>query len=145
MCLKSKRPSTYGADNELGGIKRHFAGCLGEKALAKHADKYWNGTIGRVDLPDVGEWQVRARTRIDYEMVLHPEDKDDEIFVLAHVITASLPRVRLSGWIYGRDGKKKEFWKNLGNDRPAFFVPHNQLRPMGEFDANAIQEGDSGA
>ena len=145
--LKNNVKEKYGAaKSDLGGINRHFVGCLGEKSLAKHTDRFWSGTVGRIDLPDVHIWQVRACTRINKRMMLHPDDKDDDIFVLVHVIAAALPRVRLSGWLHARDGKRDEFWSDpSGQDRPAFFVPNNQLRPMGEFDANAIQEGDFGS
>lgn len=123
----------HGAVSELGGFDYHFAGCIGELATAKHCNYYWTGGVGNFTVRDVGgQLQVRARTRASYELPLHPEDKDEDIFVLAHVVAASLPRVRLSGWLRGQEGKQPQFWKDLGNGRPAFFVPIERLGSMAD-------------
>jgi hypothetical protein len=61
---------------------------------------------------------------------LHPGDKDqDELpFVLVH---PEAPKFHLMGWCYGHEGKQQKYWADKQrSDRPAFFVPQTDLRPI---------------
>jgi hypothetical protein len=118
----------YGAPNTNQGWELHIAGCLGEVATAKYLNLFWCGSLGDYSAKDVGGLvQVRTRQRSDYELPLHPPDSDSDPFVLCFVRP---PIVELKGWILGSEGKLPEYWKDPAGNRPAFFVPHDKLRPM---------------
>lgn len=77
-----------------------------------------------------GKYQLRS-TRLAWgNLILHPDPKDnvEQVFVLARL--AGLPRVELVGWIYGRDGKKPEFWRT--KLRSPCFIYTGRLNCMGE-------------
>jgi hypothetical protein len=46
------------------------------------------------------------------------------------LVTGLAPVFILRGWIWGREGKRDEWWTDPACGRPAFFVPQNALRPM---------------
>jgi hypothetical protein len=125
----NRRPNAHGVDNgreNPWGL--HVMGALGELVLAKDLNVYWNPHIGDYDADDVGPYQVRATAKDHYRLRLHPNDKDDKKFVL---ITGTGPTFTVVGWCYGREGKKTEYWEDpTHTGRPAFWVPHDQLRPM---------------
>jgi hypothetical protein len=122
-----------GAQDKHGAVpenasKLNMDGVIGEIALAKWGDRYWNGALGDYTAGDVGTWQVRYSVRPDARLILHPSDKDDAPFFL---VTGVPPVVTLRGWIMGRDGKQQEYWTEPGgNGRPAYFVPQSKLKPM---------------
>jgi hypothetical protein len=119
----------YGAQGI--SLDYNFNGCLGEIALAKWTDTFWSGSLGNYRAKDVGDrWQVRAASSPAGRLILHPEDSDDDQFVLALVPHESLPRVVLRGWTRGRDGKREEYWADPKTGRPAFFVPQEVLLAM---------------
>ena len=120
--LEYRISEKHGAETELGGLNYHFAGCLGELAVAKHFGQFWSGSLGNFKAKDVGVLQVRAGTRVDHRLILHPEDSGDDIFVLAHAVTDRLPRIRLAGWLRGVDGKQQQFWGGPGTGRPAYWI-----------------------
>jgi len=120
--LKRNRTPHYGAKN-TNDWQLHIEGCMGEFALAKFLNIRWSGK-GRLRAPDVGDVDVRTRSRDFYELILHPNDPDDRVFWLLCGVNG---RYTVKGWIRGRDGKKQEFWKDPAKGRPAFFVPHSAL------------------
>lgn len=120
--LKKKAQPAYGAGSK-DDWQLHIEGALGECALAKYLNVYWSGK-GEMRNPDVGPFDVRTRSRHDYELILHPNDPDERTFWL---LTGSNGVYRIHGCIKGKDGKKKEFWKDPAGGRPAFFVPQSEL------------------
>lgn len=133
FALREQVPEKHGAENDLGGVDYHFAGCIGELATAKHLNLFWPPAIGEFNTVDVGgKVQVRAGRRADHRLMLHHKDGDDVPFVFVMVIGAKLPRVTLRGWCYARDGKRQEYWTDPNTGRPCFLVPGEILRPMGE-------------
>jgi hypothetical protein len=126
--LDRGRPDAYGAEQELGWQK-HIEGAAGELAFAKWSNRFWNGNIGNLHADDVGLVQVRTRSKHHYELILHPRDRDDRVFVLISGVT---PVFWIRGWIWGRDGKRTEYWSDPARGRPAFFVPTSALNPMSQ-------------
>jgi hypothetical protein len=107
------------------GWTRDIEGACAEKAAAKSLGNYWfDGADGKTD---VGPYQVRHTTVEHGRLVLHPEDKDDEIFIL---VVGRAPTFRIVGWCLGRDGKNPSYWSDPTGGRPAFFVPNNALHAM---------------
>jgi hypothetical protein len=124
------KPGRYGAIQN-DGWRLDIIGACGEAAVAQHFNYYWDGNMGNFAAKDVGFLQVRANGREDGDLILHPNDKDEDKFIL--VIAAKLPMVVLAGWLTGAEGKLEK-WKRLakpGDERPpAFYVPQSALHSM---------------
>jgi len=124
--LRDGRQDRHGIAREQGW-QAHIEGALGELVVARYTNRFWSGNLGKLRADDVGDLQVRTRSRHDYELILHPTDPDDRAFVL---VTGTAPTYRLIGWIRGREGKRQEWWKDPAGGRAAYFVPQRALRPM---------------
>lgn len=125
--LWERRTDRYGAQPR-DGWRMHIEGALGEMALAKHMDCYWSGRLGELKAPDVGPLQVRTRVRQENAgLILHPDDRDDQLFVL---VISWAPVFMLIGWTLAADGKQERYWKDIPDNRSAFFVPHSALQPI---------------
>ena len=124
--LFRRRQDAYGASKE-GGWSLHIEGAAGEMAVAKAFNRYWQGNLGDLRADDVDKLQVRTRSRHDYELTLHPDDPDDRGFML---VTGLAPNFCIRGWVWGREGKLPEYWRDPAGGRPAFFVPHSVLRKL---------------
>lgn len=125
--LRAGRPDRYGADAH-DGWSLHIEGAAGEAAAAKVLDRYWGATVNTFSSGgDVGLLQVRTRSRHDYELIVRDKDRHEDAFIL---VTGTVPRFRVHGWINGRDAKREE-WKREHGGRPAaFFVPQDKLSPL---------------
>lgn len=126
--IKKNRAPYYGAGC-TNDWQLHVEGALGEYALAKYLNINWAGK-GALRLNDVGEFDVRTRSKDHYELILHPTDPDDRIFWL---LCGNNGTYSIKGWIYARDGKQKQYWKDPAKGRPAFFVPHAALNHPDNF------------
>ena len=93
----------YGATK---GLALHEIGVMGERAVAVWRNEPWTGNLGDFKAADVGELQVRTRTEQFHKLILHPADCDQDVFVLATILSSRL--VELTGWLYGRMGKHIE-------------------------------------
>ena len=100
-----------GVRNVNGGAEdpflRHVVGAMGECAVAKGLDIYWDGSVGRFRGMgnDVGTFQVRAR-REELPMIIRPSDNDDDIFIAVYMTDKTYRNWVIAGWIRGRDGKQ---------------------------------------
>lgn len=120
--LKKGYQAAYGSGTS-NDWQLHVEGCLGEYALSKHLNIRWSGK-GHFNIPDVGDVDVRTRSKDHYDLILHPKDPDERYFYL---LCGSNGIYTLKGRILGRDGKKQEYWKDPAGGRPAFFVPASAL------------------
>lgn len=128
----NKVPPKYGATNSNGSWELDMLSCQAELAVAKYLNLYWDGSVGDYDAPDVGGCvEVRCRRRIDYELIMYKKDKSHLPFVLVFG-QANSPEFLLKGWAFGYEGKLDEYWRDPAVGRPAYFVPHEVLRPMSE-------------
>jgi hypothetical protein len=125
------RPDRFGCQPGEGW-NTHIEGAAGELAFAKATGLYWSGNLGNLAADDVGPFQVRTRSRHEFDLILHDTDPDDRAFVL---MTGLLPNYVVRGWIFARDGKLREYWKDPAKGRPAYFVPQAALRPIAELQA----------
>jgi hypothetical protein len=96
-------------------------------AFAKAAGIYWDAAFDTFSKPDVGSFQVRTRSRSDYELLVRQCDADDERFVL---VTGTMPEFSVRGWILGADAKQERWLRTHGGRPPAYFVPHSELQPI---------------
>lgn len=122
------RKDAYGAGKK-NGWDMHIQGASGEMAFAKYRDKYWTGNLGDLKADDVGKTQVRTTASSYKKLILHNRDPDDRAFVL---VAGIAPSFEILGWIWGKDGKKREYWADPVGGRPAYFVPKEVLREMPE-------------
>lgn len=118
------RPQRYGAGG--AGMDRDLVGAIGEQALASTLDRSWPGPTGPDDGNDVGGVGVRSTVYPTGQLLLHPGDADDRAFVLA-IVDLEGKRVRIVGWILGRDGKHPDYW--VADGRPCYWVPQDALDP----------------
>lgn len=116
------------AGHSGSGWDLHVEGACGEMAVAKHLGLFWNGSINTFRSGnDVGAWQVRTRSRADYDLVVRPNDKPENIFIL---VIGIAPVFDIIGWISGSDARRDE-WKQTYGGRPeAWFVPQKNMNPM---------------
>lgn len=124
--LELRLPDRHGYQGDGWGI--HIEGALGELALAKYLGKYWDGSVNTFKRQgDVGQIQVRTRSRDDFELLVRPDDRDEDIFVL---VVGQAPRYRVVGWIRGSEAKRPEWQQTYGQRPPAYFVPQASLKPL---------------
>lgn len=129
--LKRGNPDAFGLSADKDGWGLHIEGAAGEMAAAKALNVYWGATVNTYKRGgDIGQRiQVRTRSRRDYELLVRPSDRDEDIFVL---VTGKSPRFEVHGWLMGREAKHPDFLKNHGGRNPAYFVPHRALRMIEE-------------
>lgn len=101
----------------------NIEGALGECALAKYLNLYWN------DSPDprpgdVGKLEVRTRSSHYYDLMVHKSDPDNAIFWL---LTGWFGEYRVRGWVKAGDVKKEKYWKDHAGNRATYFVPKEVL------------------
>jgi hypothetical protein len=118
---------TYGIDNSTKGWQANCDGACGEMCVSMTYDKYWDGAIGNFEAKDAGEYQVRSTTYPNGSLILHPRDKDEDVFIL--VLTHKSPRFILKGWMYAKEGKLEKHW-DKDKPNPAFFVKQKYLHDM---------------
>ena len=66
-----------------GKWDRHIEGACGELAVAKALGIYWDGSVNTFhSAGDVGNIEVRTRSRHDYDLIVRPSDHLERRFVL---------------------------------------------------------------
>lgn len=104
-------------------------GVCGEMAFAKARGHFFDHSVNTFKRPDVAGAQVRTRSRPHYELIVFPNAKDDEWYVL--VVPIELPlRFRIVGCIRAGAAKREEWLQTHGGGPPAYFVPQAELRPL---------------
>lgn len=108
----------------------HIDGSGGEMAVAKALGIYYGGSVNTFKTEgDIGNLEVRTRSKSDYELLVRPDDNDEAVFV--HV-TGTLPKFKVHGWLKGKDAKQPKWLQDYGNRPPAYFVPNSALQPIEE-------------
>lgn len=126
--IKKGLPDKHGFDGD--GLMIHINGACGEMAVAKALDIYWAGSINTFKKErDVGDWEVRTRSKDYYDLLIRPDDDDKNIYIL---VTGEIPNFKIHGFISGKNGKRQEWMKDYGGRPPAYFVPKNYLTNIKE-------------
>lgn len=118
-------------------IENHIQSGGAEKAVAKRLNLDWHASINTFSdgVADVGQKiEVRYR-REEYDLKVCEKDHDDRAYVL---VRGALPRYEIVGWMWGKDAKQPQFWKNPGGHGFAFFVPQEYLRPISELKVSKV-------
>ena len=110
------------------GLSIHINGASGELAFAKCLNLYYSGSVNTFkEGGDVGEIQIRTRSRDDYDLIVRRHDRDNDIFVL---VIGGDCTFNIYGYILGKDAKRQEFYQTYGNRPGAFFVPKERLNSI---------------
>lgn len=110
------------------GWSEHIEGACGEMAVSKFLGIYWDGGIDTFKKADIGATiQVRTRSSHSYDLIVRPDDYDDDIYVL---VTGKCPTYRIWGYISGSEAKKNEYIQTHANRPAAYFVPKNALKEI---------------
>jgi len=83
---------------------------------------------------------VVLRTRLipaaNSDLILLQGDKEraDMPFVLAHALKPEGSACFVKGWMYGREGLKRKYWRDLDEYKPhgACFIPPEELRDVAD-------------
>lgn len=102
-------------------------GALAEWAASKALGIHWPGK-GKMRGADAGDLQVRSTKNPNGSLLLHPSDKDGDVFVLM-VMVGSPMDWQAAGWMRAEDGKQKQYWRTDVRS-PCFLVPQKDLNPM---------------
>lgn len=103
---------------------KHIEGALGEKAMAKSRNSYWNGVNFNFGT-DVGKKTEVRTTKYDNGRLLIQEDDDDE--KIYWLLTGYNGQYTIRGWMFGKDCKRDEWLDEPQKGRPCYCVPQNVL------------------
>lgn len=117
-------------------------GARSELAVSKAMNLKWDGAFLSDELwqvwrntgHDVQNLEVRSTRHKTGRLLLHPGDSDESPFIL--VIASEDPTFELIGWYFGKDGKKDEWWADVGYGRPCYFVPRTEMRAIDSLKMN---------
>jgi hypothetical protein len=126
-CINVSKASKnlHGCDDSTSW-QNDIEGCLGEKAFAKWANIYWaEGSQAKAG--DVGGFEIRATHWNTGRLRISERDSNDKPYVL---VTGPSYGLVLRGWVWGREGKLKEYWDDPQPGRFNYFVPQGKIRPM---------------
>lgn len=129
--IAKQRPGFHGIDGRSNEWQIDIVGSLGELAVAKALNLYWEPVTDKKlkSLPgDVEGYQVRSTRHQSGKLIVYKTDSDEAPFILAVVRE---PEVLLAGWVYGKEAKSMVAPKS-GATAPEFWIPQDSLRPMSE-------------
>lgn len=129
--VRRRRPNAHGA---TAGLSLHEQGALAELAflrmLGLPLDR-WASYVETDNLKliaaDVGRWHVRSTAARNGRLIVHPDDPDDYPFAL---VVCAEPIFYCPGWLPGIVAKQDHYWPGPHPERPAFFVPQEDLRDV---------------
>jgi hypothetical protein len=130
LAVHDGRPRRYGyQESDPFGTDVQAAGA--ECAVARYANLYWSPWVRwpARRSPDVGlDVQVRRRSVVGWDLIVHEDDPDDHRIVLVY---GELPDFELVGWVWGHEAKQgRQETDPYGTGRPAYWIPPPELRPM---------------
>ncbi len=139
QAMSKGRADAHGfSDVDGSGWSKHIEGACGECALAKALNQHWNPSVNTFKRGgDVGNIQVRTRSKQNYDLIVRSDDSSDDTFVL---VTGCSPRYEIRGWIYGKDAKRDEYVKAYGGRPSAWFVPVEKLKDMKSMTVSCEEE-----
>lgn len=100
-------------------------GALAEWAASKALGIHWPGK-GQMRGADAGNLQIRSTRHDAGHLMLHPGDRDEDVFVL---MVGRAMTWQPKGWVRAEEGKQQQFWRTDMRS-PCFMVPQEQLHPM---------------
>lgn len=112
------------------GWSEHIEGACGECAAAKALGVYWQPTINTFSRgSDVAGYQVRTRSRSDYDLLIRDNDDPAKIFIL---VLGRCPTYEVVGWLRALDARRQEWRQDYGERGAAWFVPRSHLLALAD-------------
>lgn len=116
-------------------LGRDLQGALAELAVSRALNLPWDGKWlpisvwddWKLEGNDVGKLEVRSTERANGRLILHPSDKDYSPYLL--VTSEAHPTYKLVGWVYGKEGKLDQYWRD-NVPRPCYMVPQDNLQTI---------------
>lgn len=108
----------------------NIVGACGELAAAKACGVYWDGSVDTFRRGgDLGPgWQVRTSLRPPGRLLIRPQDRDDDVFIL--VVGLCPWQLRVAGWITANEGRRVGKTEGYNGLPPACFVCPGALHPI---------------
>lgn len=120
-------PDAHGYDGEDGWTV-HIEGAMGELCVARVLDIEWSESVDTFQHGgDVGHLQVKTRSRHTYDLIVRPDARPSDFYVL---VTGKAPYYIVRGWIRAQDATRKEWVHDFGCRPDAWFVPKEALLPI---------------
>lgn len=108
------------------GWTESIHGTIAEAAFAYACDRFPNySSRPDYDGDICGQIEVRGTTHHKGHLLLYDTDFDDRPYVL--VTIGQLPQFRLAGWIWGREGKHRQWYDTEKFRVPCYAVPQEDL------------------
>jgi hypothetical protein len=133
-CLRHIEAVVRGRKDQHGfegdGWGAHIEGAFAEMAAAKALNLYWDAPLNTFNDPhrgDVGLYEVRRRSRQDYDVLIRPRDADSKVHI---AVFGSAPRFRVAGWLLGHEAKQDKWLRPHADRTPAWFIPQGELHPL---------------
>ena len=132
VSIKDGHRQRNGIEDTAPQFDYDITGALGECALAKHLNVYWNFSIRNYTSNDVAGLQVKSTPHQNGHLLVKKNDPGDQRYVLA-IVQDRGRRVIIRGWIDGVDAKLNQYWGDFnGNKRFVYKVPQHALRDIDE-------------
>lgn len=112
---------------EVLGWSNNIEGACGEMVVAKALGVYYDGHVNEFtrSVGDVDGWEIRTRSRHNYDLLVRPRDSEDKRYLL---VTGVAPKYCIRGWAYGHEAKQEKWLKAYTTNRPdAYFMPQREL------------------
>jgi hypothetical protein len=113
--------------SDANGWDVDIEGAAAEMALSKYLKRYWGGDCNTFKKNDVSDLQVRSTALQNGSLIIRPEDKETDYFVL---VVGRAPQFRVAGYISGKDARKDEWWRSPNGRPGAWFVPQDKLKTI---------------
>ena len=123
--LKKGLADKHGFEGD--GWEVHIEGAMGELAVAKALNIYWDAGVNTFKTPDLGPLYIRTRSQHHYDLLIREDDDNEAPWILA---TGRAGKYHIHGWIRGKDAKKPMWSRTHGNRPRAYFVPKSALSPL---------------
>lgn len=132
---RSNKTERFGAqtdpERQANRLQRNVDGFAAEEAAASYfgVTRTQRGIVVKDFATDLtNRVQVRQTAHATGSLIVHPDDRDEEPFLLA---VGTMPMFRLVGWILARDAKAERWWQTPPAVRfPAYFVPQAELHRL---------------
>lgn len=124
--------------NELGSVikkKRSYKdwageieGVLAEAACAKALNLFFDHSVNTFKANDIGGvYQVRWASKMSHSLIIRPNDRDDDLFIL---VVGELGSYKIVGWMFGMSAKEPKYERNPNQLGNAWFVPIKDLKDL---------------
>lgn len=127
--VRQGRLDSHDFPNDRDPEQTHINGVHYERAFAKSQGILdWVPTVNTFQRGfDVGNYQVRGRSKSNLELMIRTNAHDDDVYVL---VRGRCPTYKVVGWILAADAKRPEWLKPYADREPAYFVPDRFLHEM---------------